>query len=428
MSERDGAALDVLHIDMDCFFAAVEVIDRPELANRPVIVGGTADRGVVASASYEARAFGVHAAMPTALARRCCPEGVFVASNHSRYGEMNRRLLVVIDQVTPDYEPIAFDEAFIDVSGVHRLFGTSIEIAEHLRSAVKDELGLLCSVGIGRTKLIAKLASKSAKPCVYLGDGRIPVVEPGKGVHVVESDDEIEFLFGHPLRALPGIGPKTMARLNSLGISTIADASDVGRERLCKLLGTHQGGLIGDFIQGIDHRRVESQHDTRSIGHETTFSRDLYDRDELASRVREFATSVASRTRSSGLFGKTVTLKIRYRDLSIVTRSKSVNSPFTNASDIASVTSALLEGIAIDQGVRLLGVHLSNFVDVTIAGGEQLALFGAADEESEEASSSRQTELDEATDEIRRRFGEKSLESLAVIGRRPRQDPSPRHT
>jgi DNA polymerase-4 len=341
---------------------------------------------------------------------------------------MNRGLLEIIDRVTPDYEPIAFDEAFIDVSGAHRLFGSSVEIAKHLRGLVMSELGLACSVGIGRTKLIAKLASKSAKPHVYLSDKRVPVVVQGWGVHTVEEGDEHDFLFGHSLRALPGIGPKTMARMTSLGISTIADASDVGRHRLSQLLGAHQGGLIADFIQGIDNRRVESQRDARSIGHETTFARDLYDRDELASRVREFATSVASRTRENGLLSKTVTLKIRYRDLTFVTRSTSVNSPFTNASDIASAASVLLGGVEIERGVRLLGIHLSNFVDLELAGGEQLALFGSTEQDGSDATGGRQVELDEATDEIRRRFGQKSLESLAVVGRRSPDDTRQRRT
>lgn len=424
MNQRDEDALDVLHLDMDCFFAAVEMIDNPELKGRPLIVGGTSSRGVVASASYEARAYGVHAAMPTATAMRCCPEGVFISPSHGRYGEMNRRLLEIIESVTPRYEPIAFDEAFIDVSGAHRLFGESVEIANYLRTRVQTELGLTCSVGVARTKLIAKLASKAAKPKVALSDAvpRRPVVTGGSGVCVVRPEEEIAFLYSHSLRALPGIGPKTMAKLQSVGISSISDAAEVGRERLCQLLGQRQGTIVVNFIEGIDLRRVEPDRDTRSIGAETTFSRDLYDPGELASRIRELSSSVAKRSRKSEALGRTVALKIRYRDLEINMRSRTFDHPFRSGAEIAEVAVGLLNSIACERGIRLLGVHLSNFIDAERDGGEQLALFGGAQVAEGEQQAKQRGDLDEATDEIRRRFGDNALDPLSVIGRRMVRD------
>ena len=424
MNQRDEDDLDVLHLDMDCFFAAVEMIDNPRLSGRPVIVGGTSGRGVVASASYEARAYGVHAAMPTATAMRCCPDGVFISPSHGRYGEMNRRLLEIIEGVTPEYEPIAYDEAFIDVSGAHRLFGESVEIANYLRTKVQRELGLPCSVGVARTKLIAKLASKAAKPTVTLSDTvpRRPVVTDGIGVCVIQREKEIAFLYSHPLRALPGIGPKTMAKLQSVGISNIADAAAVGRERLCQLLGQHQGTIVVNFIEGIDLRRVEPDRDMRSIGAETTFSRDLYDPSELASRIRELSSSVAMRSRRSDALGRTVSLKIRYRDLEINTRSRTFGHPFRSGAEIAEVAVALLDSIACERGIRLLGVHLSNFVGADSAGGKQLALFGQESETEDDLQAKQRGDLDEMSDEIRRRFGENALDSLSVLGRRVIRD------
>ncbi len=424
MTVRAEDPLDVLHLDMDCFFAAVEMIDRPELKGRPVIVGGTAGRGVVASASYEARAYGVHAAMPTATAMRCCPNGVFISPSHGRYGEMNRRLLEIIESVTPAYEPIAFDEAFIDVSGAHRLFGTSLEIANHLRERVNDELGLACSIGVARSKLIAKLASKAAKPRVALSDSvpRRPVVTDGPGVLAIGPGEEIAFLYAHPLRALPGIGPKTMAKLQSVGISSIADAAEVGQERLRQLLGPHQGAIVVNFIEGIDPRRVEPDRDTRSIGAETTFSRDLYDPDELASRIRELSSSASTRARRSEAFGRTVSLKVRYRDLEIITRSRTFDHPLRSGAEIAEVAVSLLESVVCERGIRLLGVHLSNFVESGSARVQQLGLFAGEGGVEDMYQAKQRGDLDETADEIRRRFGGNALDPLSVLARRQVRD------
>lgn len=419
---RDEQALDILHLDMDCFFVAVEEVDNPKLKGQPVVVGGTSDRGVVASASYEARAFGIHAAMPTVLAQRRCRDLICISPHFERYGDMNRRLLEIIERTTPEYEPIAFDEAFIDVVGAHRLFGESHAIAVALRTQVRAELDLDCSVGVGRNKLIAKLASKAAKPKVRLSEElpRRAVVTPGVGVYVVDPRDEFAFLHTHALRALPGIGPKTTDRLRTLGMTSVADVAAVGRERLRSLFGQHQGNHIADVVNGIDTQAVERQRETRSIGSESTFQRDIFDPDELASRIREFASIVSSRARSHGLSGRTVTLKVRFSDLSTISRAKTPSHPLLSADDVASVAITMLSEIPCERGVRLLGIHLSNFDGSGPDAGEQLSLFGEPSAEATEVPVRRDVELDVARDEIERRFGAGALDPLAVLGRRPK--------
>ncbi len=426
MGESSEHALDTLHLDMDCFFVAVEVLDDPTLARRPVVVGGTEGRGVVCSASYEARAFGVHAAMPTSQAMRSCPDAVFISPHFDRYSEMNRRLLEVIEAVTPEYEPIAFDEAFINVEGAHRLFGDSQQIARSLRATVLAELGLACSVGVGRSKLIAKLASKAAKPRVRLSDDRPPrpIVTDGVGVQVVGQLEELDFLYTHPIRALPGIGPKTAERLRSLGMITVADIAAVGRDRLVSLFGDHQGNHVFDMVTGVDRRTVERDREVRSVGSEVTFPRDLYDPDELASRAREFSTKVASRARSRGLLGRTVTLKVRFADLTGISRSRTQTRPPQSAEEISTIAEALLGEVACERGIRLLGVHLSNFVGEERVSGEQLSLFSSDSEVAEEESIRNGVGLDETRDEILRRFGPGAVDPLALLNRHTRNDHS----
>ena len=406
----------ILHLDMDSFFAAVEVLHDPALRDRPVIVGGTGNRGVVASASYEARAFGVHAAMPTAEARRLCPHGVFVAPRHDVYGATSSRLLEILRRVTPLVEPIALDEAFLDVVGAHRLFGTSEAIAAMLREHVASELSLSCSVGIARTKFLAKLASKAAKP--KIAEGRLV---GGSGVFLVRPQEELPFLHAHPVRALPGVGPRTADRLRSLGISSVADLAEVGRENLVSHFGRLQGGVLADLAQGVDSRAVEPDRLTKSIGQEETFAADLYDLATLASYAREFAASVASRARSSGWEGKTVTLKIRYADFSIVTRSRTFDRACAVADELARVAVRLLDEVQIDCGVRLLGVHLSNLQRPGVDAAAQLSLFGepgAPDATIEESKRDARAGLDAAADEIRDRFGSTAIGTLAAKVRR----------
>ncbi len=412
---KDEGKLDVLHLDMDCFFVAVEVKDDPSLAGLPVAVGGNTDRGVVASASYEARAFGVHAAMSTAVAKRQCADLVIISPHFERYTQMNRELLRIIEQVTPDYEPIAFDEAFIDVAGAHRLFGTSEEIARRLHAQVHDELGLSCSVGVARNKLLAKLGSKAAKPTVQMSQGppRRALVMPGEGVTVIDTDREYQFLHSHGLRALPGIGPKTAERMRALGLNTIADAVEVGRARLIAHFGASLGSQIDDLVHGIDHRRVHRSREARSIGTETTFDRDIFDPDHLRSQIFQFSQRVIARASAQGLVARTVSLKVRYSDLTLISRANTPDAPPRSGEEVARLALGLLDHISIERGIRLLGVHLSNFVGAETAPGEQLSLFDGGEADQEETPQTRR--LDAARMEIARRFGEGALDHASLV-------------
>jgi DNA polymerase-4 len=416
-SVRLGAAVDatdVLHLDMDSFFAAVEVRADPSLAGRPVVVGGSGPRSVVSSASYEARVFGVRSAMPIAEARRRCPGLVVVAGHHENYEKVSARLVGLCHEVTPIVEPISIDEAFLDVSGAHQLFGDSWTIATDLRRRVLDELALACAIGIGRTKLVAKLASKAAKPRVRPGG-----FDPGAGVVLVAPADELSFLHAHPVRAVPGIGPATAERLRRIGVTTVGDLALVGRQRLVAMFGEAHGAALFDLAAGRDDRRVVTDRVLRSIGHERTFDVDDHDPASLASKARELAVSVAARCRARGVAARTVSVKVRFGDFETIDRSRSLDRPVTSAAEITEVATALLEAVDVGRGVRLLGVSVSNLGESNLEHAVQLGLFAeAAAGRDLPTPAGRGDEVEVAADEIRRRFGPDAITSAAAAGRR----------
>ncbi|HXY46096.1 MAG TPA: DNA polymerase IV [Acidimicrobiales bacterium] len=363
-------ALDVVHVDMDCFYAAVEMLDDPSLAGRPVIVGGTGLRGVVAACSYEARASGVHSAMPMAEARRRCPQAVVLGGRHDRYGEVSAQLHSVFHEFTPVVEPIALDEAFLDVSGSHRLFGTSLEIASAIRQRVRDQLHLDCSVGVGRSKLIAKLASREAKPRAAPNGPR-----PGRGVVAVSAEEEIGFLHPRPVSDLWGVGPRTAARLRRYGIHTIGDLASLDGAALRRLVGQAAGLQLHALASGQDDRPVVADRVVKSIGHEETFAVDRHDAVMLRRELVRLSDSVGSRLRAASVVGRTVTLKVRFGDFSTITRSRSLPGPLLSASEIAQVSGSLLDGVDVSAGVRLIGVSVSSLEPRVSAGGRQLELL-----------------------------------------------------
>ncbi|MDA8291724.1 MAG: DNA polymerase IV [Actinomycetota bacterium] len=409
-------ALDVLHLDMDCFFAAVEVLADPSLARRPVLVGGTGPRGVVASASYEARVFGVRSAMPMSTARALCPRAVVLAPRFDAYRSASERLLGILRAVTPLVEAVALDEAYLDVSGAHRIYGSSPEIARVLRATVRSELGLECAVGVGRTKLVAKLASKAAKPRVS-AEG----VVPGPGVVVVRVEQERSFLLAHPVRALPGVGPRTAERLSRFGVSTVGDLAAVSRESLVRLLGSASGRTLAELATGSDARAVVAERPARSIGHEETFPQDISDRAELARRAREAAGRVASRCRGAALAARTVTVKARFGDFTTVTRSHTLPARTDSAVVLGDTACELLASLPARGGLRLLGVHVSGLAPASELPARQLELFsgdrGAAPEEDERHATDRREEVEAATDAIRRRFGQGAIGPLGRSSR-----------
>ncbi|MGQ0520606.1 MAG: DNA polymerase IV [Actinomycetota bacterium] len=396
----DAAEPTILHVDMDAFYASVEVLRDPSLAGRPVIVGGSGDRGVVASCSYEARAFGVSSAMPSARARRLCPHAVFVHGDLSRYAGFSRRIHAVFASYTPLVEGISLDEAFLDVAGCRRLFGLPPAIAHAVRARIRAEVGLDCSVGVAANKLLAKLASKRAKPTAGPAG-----VAPGPGVFVVEPGRELAFLHPLPVSALWGVGPATAGKLRSRGVETVGDLAQVPRPSLVGWLGAASGQLLSELAWGRDARAVEPDRPARSVGHEETFAADLVDREDLGREVVRQADAVASRLRGSALAGRTVTLKVRFNDFATITRSRTVPDALDTGPALAAVAASLLEEVDTRSGVRLLGLSVSN---LSAGGARQPALD---DHDPAWAEASR------AVDGVRARFGDAAVGPAALLGR-----------
>ena len=359
----------VLHADMDAFFAAVEAKDNARLRGCPVVVGGTGGRGVVASASYEARAFGVRSAMPVSQARRLCPHAVFVPPRFGVYQRCSEAFHGIARSFTPLVEGIGLDEAFLDVSGAVALFGPPAQIAVALRTRVTDELGLSCSVGAGPSKLIAKLASKAAKPRSSPGG---PV--PGPGTLVVEEPDVLSFLWPMPVEALWGVGQASAERLHKLGVATVGELAALPAGAVVAALGNVAGQMLHSLAWGRDPRPVVAGRAVKSIGHEETYPRDIVDRPDLDRRLVLMADQVAGQVREHGLVARTVVLKLRYGDFKTLTRSHTFASPQMTGPSFWTAARALLDGLDLREGVRLLGVSASGLLPAESSPGQQLQL------------------------------------------------------
>ena len=384
---------------MDAFYAAVEILEDPRLAGKPVIVGGSGNRGVVAACSYEARIFGVHSAMPSVRARRLCPDAVFLPGRFDRYAEYSRRLHELLLSFTPLVEGIALDEAFLDVGGARRLLGPAEELAVGMRRRIEEELRLTASVGAGTSKLIAKLASEAAKPRVTRGG-----VQPGPGVHVVAPGTELAFLHPHPVQALWGVGPATLKRLQRFGVRTVGDLAALPEATVVHALGEAQGRHLHALAWGRDERPVEPDRAAKSIGHEETYAHDRYEPEVLRREAVRMAESVATRLRELGQAGRTVTVKVRFADFQTITRSRTVPEPVDTGVAVAAVACELLDLVDPSPGVRLLGVSASNLAP---KGVQQLSLDDAA------------PVWDEATravDEVRQRFGPDAVGPASLVG------------
>jgi DNA polymerase-4 len=390
----------ILHVDMDAFFVSVELLDQPELRGRPVIVGGAGDRGVVAAASYEARAFGVFSAMPSVRARRLCPQAVFLPGRHARYGEVSSRVMAIFGSFTPLVEPISLDEAFLDVRRSRRLHGPAPDIARWIRARVLDEEGLTCSVGVAPSKFVAKLASEAAKP-----RASVHGPQPGLGVKIVAPDEVLGFLHPLPVQALWGVGPATLERLGRIGIATVGDLAAMTLPTLTGALGDAAGRHLHALANGIDDRAVEPERQAKSIGHEETFPRDHHSLRTLERELVRLADSVGARLRAHGLAGRTITLKVRFHDFRTITRSTTLAGPTDSSHAVVTAAKQLLGGIDPSPGVRLIGVSVSGLVE---GAARQLSL--------DDPSGGSWEDADEAVDAIRARFGSRSIGPATLAG------------
>ena len=401
----------ILHIDLDAFFASVEVLDDPTLKGRPVAVGGAGARGVIASASYEARRFGVHSAMPSVVARRLCPQLIILPGRFDRYEQYSKRFHDVVRDLTPDVESLGLDEAFADLRSLRRLDVWPIEAATGLRRRIHDELGLRCGVGLARNKLFAKLASKESKPRVVEGG----LVE-GLGVLWVSPELEREWLEALPVQALWGVGPATAAKLRQLGLSWVRDLARVEEATLAKHVGPAMAKALAGYARGEDSREVVVDRALKSLGHDQTFARSLAGFEEVAGAMKTHAAVVARALRERGRVARTITVVVRYDDLASVSRSQTLSFGVDDEFAIQSIGTALLQSVDYSRSVRLLGLHASSFLERTE--NELQLSFGLAlgvpdaRRDAEARSLERQVAneaLRDAVDEVRRRFGRTSL-------------------
>jgi DNA polymerase IV len=398
----------ILHVDMDAFYASIEQHDDPALAGRPVAVGAPSGRGVVAAASYEARAFGVASAMPMVRARRLCPDLVVVAPRFDRYHEVSGRLRTILTGFTPLVEPLALDEAFLDVAGAVQLFGDPPAIGEAIRHEVRRELGLPCSVGVGPTKSVAKLLSARAKP-----DGLLhwPVDEVPARLRPL------------PVSALWGAGPRTVERLTVYGLRTIGDVADADVRTLVGVVGDALGRQLHALARGIDPRPVVVAEPARTVSSEATFARDVDDPEVLARRLLRLADEATARMRRQGLAARTVGIKVRLADFSTVTRAHTLDRATDRTHDVVGIAMALLDALRLERArVRLLGVRLSNLGAPEVV--EQLRMFavdasgGAADGSGAQGprpDPHRWQDVDRAADAIAERYGRGAVGFAALL-------------
>lgn len=370
----------ILHVDMDAFYASVEVHRRPELAGTPVLVGGTGGRGVVASASYEARAVGVHSAMPMARAMRLCPSATVLAPDFARYAEVSAAIREIFTSVTPLVEPLSLDEAFLDVRGSIRLFGPPEVIGEDIRRRIREELGLPASVGVAPNKFLAKLCSGKAKP---------------DGLLHLRAAEVAAYLAPLGVRDLWGVGAKTAERLERFGVRTVGDLQQLPTDTLRRLVGEAAAAQLVGLARGEDRRTVVPHQAAKGISAEETFDADVDDPAVLRRELLRLADKVARRLRKGGHAGRTVTLKLRYANFQTITRSRTLPLPVDDATQLHRTAVELLDALRLQRvRVRLIGLGVSNLLPGDAA--RQLSL--TADD--------RWQQLERAADAARDRFGD----------------------
>lgn len=348
----------ILHVDMDAFFASVEERDNPALKGKAVVVGSGV-RGVVSAANYEARKFGIHAAMPVGRAKRLAPHAIFVPPNMSRYSEVSSHIMEIFRSVTPLVEPLSLDEAFLDVTGAKRLLGDGREIAKSIRAKVEASEGITCSVGIATTKFIAKLASGRCKP---------------NGMLEIAPDRVLEFLHPLPVDAIWGVGPKTNEELQKLGLRTVADIANTPRQTLIRALGEAAGASLYELSWGRDYRDVEPVEIDKSISAAETFDTDIEDQEIILREFLRLTEKATHRMREKDFSARTISIKVRFADFKTISRSKTLPLPISATHEVFEVVKALFLALKLDRArLRLVGVSLDGLED-GVDGTEQLVL------------------------------------------------------
>ena len=382
----------ILHVDMDAFFAAIEQREHPEYRGKPVIVGGLSSRGVVATASYEARRSGVYSAMPMATARRRCPDGIFVQGNYALYRAVSAEIFAIFSRYSPLVEPLSIDEAFLDVTGMGLLAPSPRVLAQRLKAEIREKTALVASVGIAPNKFLAKLASDLEKP-----DGLVEI----------RAEDAVRRIAPLPVRRLWGVGRRTEEKLLAQGIKTIGEMQQADEKKLARSLGTRAAHALKELSFGRDERRVEPDHEAKSIGKEVTFERDLKSAEEAERELLSLAEKVGWRLRLAGVAARTIQLKVRRADFTTFTRSRTLFEASAHDEPIFQTARDLFRELGIKSGIRLLGVTGENF--------EPSALPSLFRDEKKER-------LYGAIDALKKRFGERIITKAPLIDKNPKKE------
>lgn len=375
--------LNIIHIDMDAFFASVEQLDKPELKGKAVIVGGVGldNRGVVSTASYEARKYGVHSAMPIAKAKKLCPHAVYLPGRRERYTELSEKIFNVLLEFTPQVEKLSIDEAFLNVEGCHRLYGSSKEIGKQIKKRIKEKTGLVCSIGVARNKFLAKIGSDLDKP---------------DGLVVIKNDEIAKVLDPLSVKKIPGVGKKTAKKLNEIGIYKIGQLKNMEYKELEHLFGKH-GRLLYKLIRGVDDREVSVNSETKSISNETTFQNDISEMDLLLKHLLKLSQKVTRRIRKKKLIGNTIFIKVKDNKFNVTTRRITIRKYIDSTDDLYKFGKKLLEKVDLKNPIRLIGIGIAGLKEKN---KEQLSLFESSDNKSQ---------FNIVIDSIKDKFGNHSI-------------------
>ncbi len=392
-ADVDDSESAILHVDMDAFFASVELLERPDARGKPAIVGHAGGRGVVTSATYEARRYGVRSAMPMSQALRLCPNAIILPPHYDRYTEYSAKVMDIFREVTPLVEPLSIDEAFLDVSGARRLLGSPRRIAELIRSRVQEETGLTCSVGVAATKFMAKLASGRAKP---------------DGLLVIPRSETLAFLRPLPVGALWGVGASTQASLERMGLLTVGDLADAPLHVLQKAVGDASGRKLHELANGRDDRGIVTESREKSIGHENTFDTDVGDLDVLRREFLRLSGRVGERLRKHAMIARTVSIKVRFSDFRTITRSRTLAEPTNVGRRLFEEAWDVFGALNLDvrqTPLRLIGVRAEQLLD---AGGDAVALWDPDEE---------WRETERTLDAVSARFGRGMIGPASLVRR-----------